>query len=191
MTPAALARAVNMRPQLIDNYLHGSEPGASKAIKIAGALSVPVDWLVTGKVPTASLRPVSDPDEWTIVPRYRLEEFTETGKPEPAETIPLRKDWLNRAARVATNLWITQLPASTIEGIGEEGDDILCRDALVREQEGTYLYFYDGVPIVRKFEGPKIGQLADGGRAWLSDPDDPPDMRIAARILGTIKLRPV
>lgn len=190
MSAAALARATGIKPQTLDNYLKGGMPGADKAILLAEALSVPIDWLVTGRVPQANLRPVSDPDEWTIVPRYRLEEFTETGKPDPVETIPLRKDWLNRAARASTNLWITQLPSTPIEDIGEEGDDILCRDVSVREHEGVYLYFFDGVPIVRKFRGPTIGQLASGDRAWMAEPDDPPSMRIAARILGTIKLRP-
>jgi transcriptional regulator with XRE-family HTH domain len=188
---AWLARESGINQTTLGDIIRKTMPNADAAIRLAAALDVPVDWLITGKVPVPSLRPVSDPDEWTIVPRYRLEDFTEMAKPEPAETIPLRKDWLNRAARVATNLWITQLPATMIEDIGEEGDDILCRDVVVREQEGVYLYFFDGMPIVRKFKGPMIGQLASGDRAWMTDPEDPPGMRIAARILGTIKLRPL
>jgi len=167
-------------------------PGADKAVRLAYELDVPLEWLVTGKMSQPSHGLIAaDEADWVFVPRLQLQDFTETGKPEPIETVPLRRDWLNRAARVAKNLWITQLPMTAIEGVGEEGDDILCHDVVVREQEGVYLYFYEGSPIVRKFEGPKIGQLASGDRAWLSTPEEPPSMRIAARILGTIKLRPL
>ncbi len=160
-------------------------------LRIARALDVPVEWLITGETASNRARLVAADDaDWVIVPRYRLADFTETGKPEPIETVPLRKDWLNRNARTATNLWLTELPATLVDGVGEEGDTILCRDAQVKDGEGTYLYFYDGMPIVRRFEVPKLGLgEAVPFRGW--EPEDPPGMRIVARILGTIKVRPV
>lgn len=166
-------------------------PNADFAVRIARALDVPVEWLITGEKRPGGTLICADEADWVMVPRYRLCEFTDSAKPKPVETIALRKDWLNHAARSSTGLWITSMPATGIEGIGEEGDDILCRDAHVREQEGTYLYFMDGMPLIRKFVGPTIGQLSSGDRGWVWEPEDPPAMRIAARILGTIKLRPL
>lgn len=191
MAPASLARATGFRPQLIDTYLKGAMPGADKAIKIAQVLGKPVEWLVTGKyTPPANFMIVAEMADWVDVPHYRLSEFTESAKPPPCETVPLRKDWLNRNARASTNLWMTELP-STIEGIGEEGDTILCRDAETHYQEGVYLYFFDGIPIVRKIAGPMPGQLGDATTPWLAQVEENPGLRLVARVLGTIKLRPV
>ena len=189
---ATIARRADLRPQMVDKYLKGTMPGADKAIRLARALDVDLGWLITGEAPRRSGAGLIAAEEadWVIVPHYRLGDFTETGKPEPIETVPLRKDWLNRTARTATNLWLTELPATLVEGIGEEGDTILCRDAEVKEGEGTYLYFFDGMPIVRRFEAPKLG-LGEAAGNWTWEPEDPPGMRIVARILGTIKVRPV
>lgn len=189
VAPVEIARRAGLRRQMVDKYLKGVMPGADKAIRLAHALDVPVEWLITGETPASRAGLIAaDEADWVIVPHYRLGEFTETGKPEPVETVPLRKDWLNRNARASTNLWLTELPSTLIEGLGEEGDTILCRDAQVKEGEGTYLYFYDGLPIVRRFEAPKLGMAEPQSWAW--EPEDPPGMRIVARILGTIKLRP-
>jgi transcriptional regulator with XRE-family HTH domain len=186
---ATVARNAGLRPQMIDKYLKGTMPGADKAIRLAHALDVPVEWLITGETPAVRAGLIAaDEADWVVVPHYRLGEFTETGKPEPIETVPLRKDWLNRNARASTGLWITDLPATLLADIGEEGDTILCRDAQVKEGEGTYLYFFDGMPIIRRFEAPKLGLSEPQPMGW--EPEDPPGMRIVARVLGTIKLRP-
>ena len=88
-------------------------------------------------------------------------------------------------------MWLTELPATTLEGIGEEGDTILCRDATDHYDEGVYLYRYEGMPVVRKFEGPsRRGQFGER-QGWTWEPDEIPGMRIVGRILGTIKLRAV
>lgn len=187
---ATLARNAGLRPQMINKYLTGVMPGADKAIRLAHALDVPVEWLITGATPARPSRLIAaDEADWVMVPHYRLGEFTETGKPEPIETVPLRKDWLNRNARASSGLWLTELPPTQIEGLGEEGDTILCRDATVKEGEGTYLYFFDGIPVVRQFQVPKLGMAEPPGWTW--EPEEPPGLRVVARILGTIKLRPL
>jgi transcriptional regulator with XRE-family HTH domain len=191
MTPASLARATGIKPQTLDNYLKGGMPGADKVVKIAQVLDVPVEWLVTGQVTRPSnVMIAAEMADWVVVPHYRLAEFTESAKPDPIESVPLRKDWLNRNARSSTNLWLTELP-STIEGVGEEGDTILCRDAETHYQEGVYLYFFDGMPMVRKVSGPTPGQFGENTTPWLAQVEENPGLRLVARVLGTIKLRPV
>ncbi len=166
-------------------------PAADTAIKIAQALDVTAEFLFTGENNSgANPLMAADQADWVIVPHFRLSDFTETSKPEPIETIPIRKDWLNQTARVASNLWLTDLP-STIEGIGEEGDPILCRDAETHYQEGWYLYFFEGMPMVRKVTGPVFSQLGDVQRPWDYQIDESAGLRLVARILGTFKLRSI
>jgi transcriptional regulator with XRE-family HTH domain len=188
---AWLAREADISTGTLSEIMKGQMPGADKAIKLAQALDVTVEYLFSGENGSgANPLMAADQADWVMVPRYRLAEFTETGKPEPIETIPIRKDWLNQTARVASNLWLTDLP-STVEAIGEEGDPILCRDAETHYQEGWYLYFFEGMPIVRKVAGPAFGQLGDGQRQWDSQIEHSAGMRLVARILSNVKMKTI
>jgi len=163
---------------------------ASNALRLAQALDVSVEWLISGTAPEPGHGLIAaDEADWVFVPRLQLHEFTETGKPEPIETVPLRRDWLNRTIYTASNLFITVLPAHTLEAVGDEGDPILCRDATHHNEEGVYLYFWDGVPVVRRFNIPRPGQLGEAQNAWTWEPDDPSGLRIVGRILANLKVR--
>lgn len=180
-----------MNTTTLGDVIKKTMPNADSAIRLARALDVPVEWLITGAAGTASPRlTAADEADWVVVPHYRLSEFTETAKPEPIETVPLRKDWLNRNARTSSNLWLTEMPVS-IEGVGEEGDTILCRDADTHYQEGFYLYFFDGMPVIRQVVAPMLGQLADASRQFTRQDEENPALRLVARVLGTIKLRAI
>ena len=188
---AWLARQAGISTGTLSEIMKGQMPGADKAIKLAQALDVTVEYLFSGENGSgANPLMAADQADWVMVPRYRLSEFTETGKPEPIETIPIRKDWLNQTARVASNLWLTDLP-SNVEAIGEEGDPILCRDAETHYQEGWYLYFFEGMPIVRRVAGPDFSQLGEAQRPWDSQIEHNAGLRLVARILGTFKLRSI
>ena len=192
LPPATLARRCGFRPQLIDKYLKGTMPGADKAVRLAQELDVPLEWLVTGRVrdPSHSLI-AADQADWVFIPHLRLAEFTETAKPEPAETVPIRRDWLNRNIYTSTNLFITELPAHQIEGIGFEGDPVLCRDAAHHNEEGVYLYLWDGLPVIRRFEIPAPGQLGETQKSWQWQVDEPSGPRLVARVLANMKVRPL
>ncbi len=165
--------------------MKGQMPGADKAIKLSQALEVTVEFLFGGENASGANPLVGfDEAEWVMAPRYRLADFAGGSKPDPVETIPIRKDWLSQAVRIKKNLWVTDLP-STTEGVGFEGDAILCRDAETHFQEGWYLYFYDGMPIVRRVIAPLPGQPLND----LAGSDA--KLRLVARVLGTIKLRPI
>lgn len=186
---AWLARQAGVTTSSVSDIVTKSMPAVDTAIKIAQALDVTTEFLFTGENNTGASPLISaDEADWVMLPRYRLGEFSESAKPEPIETIPIRRDWLNQNARVASNLWLTDLPSS-VEGIGEEGDPILCRDAETHYQEGWYLYFFDGMPIVRKVSGPVFGQLGEAQRAWTYPQDENPGLRLVARVLGTFKMR--
>jgi transcriptional regulator with XRE-family HTH domain len=175
----------------LSDIIRGTMPLTVTGVKIAQALDVTAEFLFTGENSSgANPLMAADQADWVMVPHFRLVDFTESGKPEPIETIPIRKDWLNQTARVASNLWLTDLP-STIDGIGEEGDPILCRDAETHYQEGWYLYFFEGMPIVRKVAGPVFGQLGDVQRPWDYQADDNAGLRLVARILSNVKMKTI
>lgn len=188
---AWLAREAGISTGTLSEIMNGQMPGADKAIKLAQALEVTVEFLFSGEN-NSGVNPLmaADQADWVFVPHYRLGEFTESSKPEPIETIPIRKDWLNQNARVATSLWLTELP-STVEGIGEEGDPILCRDAETHYQEGWYLYFFEGMPIVRKVTGPMFGQMGEAQRPFSYQADENPGLRLVARVLSNVKMRAI
>ncbi|WP_439532078.1 helix-turn-helix domain-containing protein [Polymorphobacter sp.] len=189
---AWLAREAGITSSTLNDIIARTKMEAGNALRLAQALDVPLEWLISGELAkTGHGLVAADEADWVMVPHFRLAEFTETGKPEPWATTPIRKDWLNRTLYTSTNLFITELPAHQLEGLGEEGDPILCRDAQHHQEEGFYLYFWDGTPLVRRFTGPPLQQLGEVQRSWQWEPDDPSSLRIAGRILANLKVRPV
>ena len=189
---AWLAREAGISTSTLGDLITTSEMKAQVALRLARVLDVPLEWLVTGETPRPGHGLVeADQADWVMIPHFRLAEFTETGKPAPIETVPIRKDWLNRNIYTSTNLFITELPAHQFEGLGEEGDPILCRDAAYHNDEGFYLYFWDGVPIVRRFTVPSQHQIGEAAPTWAWEPEDPHAPRIVGRILANLKVRPV
>jgi hypothetical protein len=189
---AWLAREAGITASTLNDIIARTKMEAGNALRIAQVLDVPVEWLISGDVPRPGNALVAaDEADWVMVPQLRLTEFTETGKPEPHQIVPIRKDWLNRTLYTSTNLFITELPAHQLEGLGEEGDPILCRDAQHHQEEGFYLYFWDGTPLVRRFSAPPLPQIGEAQRTWQWEPDDPLSLRIVGRILANLKVRPV
>lgn len=189
---------------MLDKYLKGSMPGADNALRIADALGVSMRWLVTGEGPersgNASLVADAGEVDWVLLPRYDLAGFTPEAKPQPMETVPVAKHWLNRNWYASTGLWLTAMPPTHHEGMPAEGDDILIRDATVRTDAGTYLYLYNGVPLVRRWTdsnadwgGSPLKSELDGVSAprQAYQFDEPEGMRIVGRVLGSIKVNPL
>lgn len=174
-----------MSKSVISDAINGAMPKTEIAIRIAQALDVSVEWLITGQERRSrgALRSADDA-EWVDLPRFDLHAFTPDGKPEPAEVIPIRRDWLYSHVRRSKNLWLAELPTSKFSDLGVEGDLILCEDAADWSAQGYYLWFFDGKPIVRHF----TGEVPPPG-ALVAD-EEGPGLRIAARILGTFGLKP-
>ncbi len=186
---AWLAREAQIGPRTLAEIISKATPNAEFAVRIAQALGVTVEWLITGKEakPRGSLRSADDA-EWVSLPYYELAGFTEEGKPEPSETISIRRDWLYAHARRSKRLFLTDLPFSIHKDLGPAGTTILCEDLQVRDGDGFFLYFYDCKPLVRHFTPLSEAEIA---KATLQLDEDPPGMRLAARILGPFGLRPL
>lgn len=129
LSDAYFARAADIPTSTFARYKSGdSMPKGDDLFRLSDALRVSPRWLILGDSGGGSiLADVTDAD-FVSIPRYRLAALTDTGKGEPIETVPYRKDWLARRLGTATGLWITELP-SDYEALGlEEGDAIICAD---------------------------------------------------------------
>lgn len=192
-----LAREAGLDTSTLSDILSKAMPKADSAMRIAAALGTTVEWLLTGETARKARLFDANDHSWIMVPRYDPRLFDESGKGEPIETYPIMLDWLNRHARSSKDLWVTEMPAHHLQGnVPEEGDTIICRDVTLREGLGTFLYLFDGAPIVRRFVlpdppryDPAVGEARPTSWDLGAPENDPPGMRVVARILGALKLQ--
>jgi transcriptional regulator with XRE-family HTH domain len=188
--PAWLAHQTGISSGSISEIRYGQMPGADRAIRIAQALEVPVEWLITGELPAARQLEADD-SRWIMAPHYTLAQLAAADRGDPVDTLPIHVDWLTPEARRADKVWLTDLPAALADAGAEAGDMILCSDADRHDREGSYLYMMRDIAMVRRFEGPALSMLRDSGAKFDWRAVEPPDLRLVGRILGVMKLRPI
>lgn len=172
---------------------------ADAAVKLSRALKVSVDWLLTGseaarRIPDRGSDILVDADNADFVglPRYDLTKLTEAGKGNRIETMPFRRDWLNRRIGTTAGLWLAELPSGYDELLLQEGDVVICSD-IPRDQtppdNTTCLFLGNGLFVARyrnywtydpgDTAGPRVGpkDLVEGTQ---------PIARIRARVLARV-----
>lgn len=174
----------------LSDIVRKTMPGADAAIRIAQALEVPVEWLITGLKPHGVAQ-IPNKDDWQTLPRFTLAQLAAADRGDPIEQLPVHQDWLTADARRADGLWITDLPGDLADGTAFAGDMIVCHNAVRHDREGSYLYFFNDMALVRRLEGPSLDALREGRPIFDFRSVDPPEMRLVARILGVLKLRPI
>jgi len=140
---APIARNIGVGKSAFGEWLKGSMPAGDKLLALADELGVQARWLGSGEGPR---RETAEDEDWVVLPRYDLDEFTEYGKPAPEEWTSVRRDWLGRRGATPVGLWLTTMPAGAPE-IAAEGDTLLCQDAAVRPVDGSvYVVMLAGRP---------------------------------------------
>lgn len=165
-------------------------PSADTAIRIAQALEMPVEWLITGTLPHGGAN-LPNKADWITLPRFTLAQLAASDRGEPIEQLHVHQDWLTAEARRAETLWITDLPGDLADGTALAGDMIVCHNAVRHDREGSYLYFFNEMAMVRRLEGPSLDALREARPIFDFRSVEPPEMRLVARILGVLKLRPI
>jgi transcriptional regulator with XRE-family HTH domain len=129
LNPADLVRITGIKKQSMTGYWAGKRLcGSDRLFTLSDALHVSARWLVDG-VGSRSGDLIDAADaEWVSLPRFDLRQLTDTGKGEPVESVPFRRDWLSRRLLISSGLWLTELP-SDYEALDlAEGDAVICSD---------------------------------------------------------------
>lgn len=154
------------------------------ALAIAKALSVSIDWLLTGERGNAVI--AAEDAEFVEVPEYSLFEIDEQGKLWPLMTTKVRKDWLYSSLGETSGLWIAAAP-SRYEALGiEPMTMIFCKDHKPGERliHGVhYVFRVNGGVILARFALRE--DASDEPTVLQRDIGDQDDQHIpVARIVG-------
>lgn len=136
-----LVRETGYGDSTIRDALRRGPVRSDVALAIASALSVSVDWLLTGRR-SNTLIPAEDA-EWVEIPEYSTYEIDELGKLEPITTTLMRKDWLYASLGDTTAIWMAQAPARN-DALGiDAGTMLFCKDHRPgdRMTHGAYYLF--------------------------------------------------
>lgn len=126
-----LSRETGIAFSTLSDYVQKGISKSENAVKIADALAVSIDLLLTGRNGGQRHSPavaLADEVSWEQIPLYDLRNFSDAGKGEPRSATPFRKDWLYRTFGRSKDLWITSL-ISDYSPLGfTEGDQVICCD---------------------------------------------------------------
>lgn len=140
-----LARETGIPVSTLSDYVQRGISKTDNAVRIAAALGVTVDQLVTGRkegaIPALEV-PDDDRTEWEQVPFFEVRTVASAGKGHPLYRHPFRKDWLGRIQCQPDTGWLTSLPSDYAAADLREGDIILCRDARIEELVAHALYIW-------------------------------------------------
>lgn len=175
----------------------GKVPPADKGLLIAHALGVSLEHLVFGEAKTKSATILdASQSDWLFLPLYDLFKFSAEGKPEPKETVPLRRDQVYQAVRTTTGLWLTEMPNDFLPDVARSGDILICQDVSDEPLgEGrVYVFRQDGAPFLRRvqlgLDGLVLTAIAGVEPIRVSSIDLHTLIPIG-RVLGSLSLRSV
>lgn len=150
------------------------------AVKIARALGVDLEWLLTGQSAERRSQLIEAGDaDWIDVDEYDLRGLTDDSRGPVISTTPFRKDWLHWALGQSNGIWIARLPADLPARELREGDLVFLRDVQPGEaQDGaTYIVRAFGFLTVVRLDG-----LQDAGMP--STESNIADRRLGFRNIG-------
>lgn len=195
-----LARETGLPDSTIGDAIKRGPARTEVAAKIASALRVSLDWLVTGAGSTGAtdrghLADASSTD-WVSVPSFYLLHLHDGHKGEPIASIPVRKDWLNAALGTANSLWIASMPCDYPPSGLVEGDKVFCRDVDLATLQERNLCIWRELETSRLFVGRFSAvrhdplHVDENGEYWIgrgavaTADDSPPEVAPVGRIMG-------
>ncbi len=190
---ATVARAAAIPPQTMDRYLKGTMPSADRALALADALGADPRWLISGVGERSPVGLGYEADS-VALPKLDLMAFSEEGKPEPQESMGVKREWLGRWP--AAGLWVAEMPSDSVPEIAREGDLLVCQDPVGPPVDGrAYAFLLDGRLLIRRVQIRKDGLALKTSRddrdPLVIPPDQAENLIPIARILAAISLQPV
>lgn len=175
-------------------------PGADKAVRIAEALDVTVEWLINGdETPMNAL--AREDAEWVMLNRFDFGVRPHEADRASPTQIPVRRSWIDRLGKPSVSFWAADMPAPGVDELANAGDIIICdypQEHLSDRQH--YIFLVGGVyPVVRLALVSPAGivLLADDPRAQeIVLPADAAfgnsdNLTCVGRIAAVIQLRPL
>lgn len=155
-------------------------------------LNTSVDYILSGrKQQSTAVADVEDAD-WVNLPWFDLDRLTEDAKGPVVETIPFRKDWLNRRILRSTGLWITELPSDYDAVDLSEGDAVICSDISIRDLSENWICIFKGIgkPFVARYSSRPVADATINeiiiSHTELASGEMHPVARVHARILAKL-----
>lgn len=192
-----LAGKTGIPASTLSDYVQKGISKADNAVKIADALGVSVDRLLTGRTleqhvaaPVVSV----DDAEWVNIPYFDLRNISDTGKGAPISWTPFRKDWLNRTLGTASELYLVRLLSDYESRRGDkdlsEGDLVFCRECEPSDLVDGYIVIWRrelGLKVARyslQSRDREEGDVIYGDE--VSDDQFVPIARILGRLLQRV-----
>lgn len=151
---ARFARRCGFSLGALKNYLNGSIPGIDKAVAIANACDVDLEWLITGEGrPSPS---ADDPFDFVGIPRYDTELSAGSGsfseRAELLDHIPFTREFLLRKVgrKSAENLAVLEVRGDSMEPTVADGDLVLIDRQKRKLADGIMAFVLDDVAYVKR-----------------------------------------
>ena len=193
---AWLVRQIGGKTSTVGGWISGTIPRAKDVFRAADVLGVSARWLLNGEGPKIDLTEQEVDPDTVLVPRYDITRFSETGKPEPTDEVPVRWEWLQRSARTTSGLWLADMPSDALPDVAREGDALICQDAVPPLVDGrVYIFLLGGRPLVRKVHIRPEGLMLRSGDPEVEPiiiaPDQAEDLVPVGRVMAVLGLRTV
>lgn len=172
----------------LGSIISSAMPKADNALKIAQALGVTVEYLMTGEGLSLDI---------VALPLVRDLGAGPSQGQEIVGQVALPRQHLTRLHGLRSDLWVSELPVATMGGLGAIGDLIICQGPDKSFQErGVYVFELEGIPTIRRVRRSEEGTFLitdsldePAIRAFIPGPGGTGDtIRILARIIGVIRL---
>lgn len=154
MSDRAFAKKVGITPTSLKNYLQGQTPGVDKAIAIAAACNVSVQWLLLGIGPKYfDVQPVQS-DDVVLIPKLDVRASAGNGSADVQEqvvdTIAFPKTLVQSSVRF-DNIRAVTAVGDSMEPTIASGDLLLVDTAYKRiRAEAIYVLVVDGETRVKR-----------------------------------------
>jgi phage repressor protein C with HTH and peptisase S24 domain len=138
----------------LNNYLNGGVPGVDKALAIANACNVELEWLVTGRNPPS--RSSDEQSNFVGIPRYDAELSAGSGsfseRAELLDHIPFTREFLLRKVgrKSAENLAVLEVRGDSMEPTIADGDLVLIDRQKRKLADGIMAFVLDDVAYVKR-----------------------------------------
>ena len=166
----AFAQKAGMVDSTLRNILNGALPRLDSLLRIAKAAEVSVEWLATGKEPTASHSNFDE--EFALIPGYNVQVAAGPGTfvngESPTRSLAFRRKWLRYRGFSEQNLLLVFAKGDSMEPTIANNETLLIDTSQKRLSDGHIYVLRNGEELLVK----RIQMLWNNGILLISDNKD-------------------